>query len=307
MLPRLALLFATSLVNDIRTLIARHDLAAAETMARSYQSQVGATPDLAAGLSWIARGALDSGQVDLADSYATAARNMTLNLVRNGRIDDNPWLPLALGNSIEVQAGIMAKKGERAQAVTFLRQQLALYGTTSLGERIRKNLNIFSLEGKPAPPLDIAQWLGAKPQALASLRGKPVLIFFWAHWCSDCKAEAPILASMMRTYGPKGLTVIAPTKFYGYVARGEEAAPAVERPYIEQIRRQFYPMLDNTPIPLSASNFMMYGASTTPTIVLLDRAGIVRLYHPGAMQEQELTAQIEKLFRESGPKPRTGP
>jgi thiol-disulfide isomerase/thioredoxin len=307
MFPRLALLFAASLVNDIRTLIARHDLVAAQNLARAYQTQLGATPDLAAGISWIARGALESGQLDLADSYATAARNMTLGLVHNGKLDENPWLPLALGNSIEVQADIMAKHGERAQAITFLRQQLALYGSTSLGERIRKNLNILNLEGKPAPLLDVAQWLGAKPPTLASLRGKPVLLFFWAHWCGDCKGEAPILASMMSAYGSKGLTLIAPTKFYGYVARGEDATPAVERPYIEQIRRQFYPMLDNTPIPLSAANFLTYGASTTPTIVLLDRAGIVRLYHPGAMQEQELSAHIEQVLRESGPKPRTGP
>ena len=307
MFPRLALLFAASLVNDIRTLVARHDLTAAENMARSYQVQVGATPDLAAGLSWIARGAFDSGDLDRADSYAIAARNMTLGLVRNGRVDDNPWLPLALGNSIEVQSGILAKRGERAQAVTFLRQQLGLYGTTSLAERIRKNLNILNLEGKPAPALESAEWLGTKPPALASLRGRPVLLFFWAHWCGDCKGEGPILASLMRTYGPKGLTVIAPTKFYGYVARGEEATPAVERPYIDQVRQQFYPMLDNAPIPLSASNFMTYGASTTPTIVLLDRAGVVRLYHPGAMPEQELSAHIEQVLRVSGVKPRTGP
>src|SRR5262249_540287 len=161
------------------------------------------------------RGALESGQLDEADSYATAARNMTLGLVHDGKLDDNPWLPLALGNSIEVQANVAAKRGERAQAITFLRQQLSLYGSTSLGERIRKNLNILNLEGKPAPPLDIVQWLGAKAPALVSLRGKPVLLFFWAHWCGDCKAEGPILASIMSAYGPKGLTVIAPTKFYG--------------------------------------------------------------------------------------------
>ncbi len=306
MIPRLALLFAVSLVNDIRTLVARHDLTGAENLARQYQMQMGATPDLAAGLSWIARGAFDSGQLDVADSYAAAARKMTLGLVRNGRLDENAWAPLALGNSIEVEAEVLAKKGERAQAVTFLRQQLALYGTTSLGERIRKNLNILNLEGKPAPRLDVADWLGAKPPALAGLRGKPVLLFFWAHWCGDCKGEGPILSAILRTYGPKGLTLVAPTKFYGYVARGEEAAPSTERSYIEQVRKQFYPMLDSAPIPLSAANFMTYGASTTPTIVLIDRAGIVRLYHPGAIQEQELAARIQQLFRESGTKSRSG-
>ena len=294
--------FAASLVNDIRVLVSRHDLTAAENLAHSYQTQVGATPELAAGLSFIARGALEAGQADRAESYATATRNMALGLVHNGRLDDNPWLPLALGASIEVQAELMVKRGERAQAVTFLREQLVTYSNTSIAERIRKNINLLSMEGKPAPRLDAAEWLGAKPPTLAGLRGHPVLLFFWAHWCSDCKGEAPILTSVMKTYGPKGLIVVAPTKFYGYVARGEDAAPAVERPYIDQVRRQFYPILENTPIPLSASNFVTYGASTTPTIVLLDHAGIVRLYHPGAMQEQELAARIEQLFRDHAAK-----
>jgi len=269
--------------------------------------QVGATAELAASLSWIARGAFDSGQVDRAENYAIASRNMALGLVRNGRLDGDPWLPVALGNSIEVQAQVTAKRGDRPGAMAFLRQQLAAYGNTSIAERIRKDLNLLGMEGKPAPPLDIAQWIGAKPPTLASLRGRPVLLFFWAHWCGDCKGEAPILASIMKTYGPKGLALVAPTKLYGYVARGEEAGPDIERPYIEQVRRQFYRMLESVPIPLSASNFMNYGASTTPTIVLLDRAGVVRLYHPGAMQELELSSRIDALIGGQATKPRNSP
>src|SRR5437773_7809142 len=127
MFPRLVLFLAASLVNDIRGLVARHDLASAEGMARSYQMQVGATAELAASLSWIARGAFDSGQVDRAENYAIASRNMALGLVRNGRLDGDPWLPVALGNSIEVQAQVTAKRGDRPGAMAFLRQQLAAY------------------------------------------------------------------------------------------------------------------------------------------------------------------------------------
>src|SRR5262249_29504162 len=155
---------------------------------------------------------------------------------------------------------VKARRGERAEAVAFLRRQLAAYSNTSIGERIRKNINLLSMEGKPAPALEGA--------ALAKLRGKPVLLFFWAHWCGDCKGEAPMLASLIRTYGPKGLTVIAPTRLYGYAAAGEPAAPATETSYIDQVRRKFYPMLEAVSAPFSAMNFLTYGASTTPTIVL---------------------------------------
>jgi thiol-disulfide isomerase/thioredoxin len=247
-------------------------------------------------LSWLARAALNAKHFDQAQAYAAETRKLTLELLRTRKLDADPWLPTALGASIEVHAQALAASGERSEAVSFLRQQVAAYGTTSIGERIRKNLNLLSMEGKPAPALELAEWLGTKPPTLAALHGHPVLLFFWAHWCADCKAEGPILASLMKTYGPKGLTVMAPTRRYGYVAGGEDAAPAVEKQYIERVRQQYYPAMAGIPIPLSAANFLAYGCSTTPTIVLLDAAGIVRFYHPGALSESELSSQIQKIL-----------
>jgi thiol-disulfide isomerase/thioredoxin len=292
----LALLLYISLVNDVRTLIAQHDLASAERIARSYQRQAGSTPEFAAALSWMARGALDLRQLSQADKYASEARELSVQLLRTRKLDTDPWLPTALGASIEVHALVLAGQGEQPEAVTFLNQQLALYRSASIGERIRKNINLLNMEGKPAPVLEVNQWLGAgKPPGLAALRGHPVLLFFWAHWCSDCKAEGPILASVMQRFGPKGLALIAPTKLYGYVAGGEDAAPVTEKRYIEKVRQQYYPMLAGAP-PLSEANFQAYGASTTPTIVLIDAAGTVRYYHPGAVSEQELSARIQKVL-----------
>jgi thioredoxin-related protein len=50
------------------------------------------------------------------------------------------------------------------------------------------------------------------------------------------------------------------------------------------------------PVPLSSANFETYGASTTPTVVLIDGAGVVRYYHPGAVTEAELAAKIRPLM-----------
>jgi thiol-disulfide isomerase/thioredoxin len=295
-LPAL-LFFAASLVNDVRGSLAHHDAAAAERAVRAYQAQSGATAEFAAALSWLARGALDSKDYDQADAYAAETRKTALELLRTRKLDADTWLPTALGASIEVHAQVLRARGEVPEALAFLRGEIRAYGATSMGERIRKNINLIDLEGKPAPPLDERAWLGPRPDSLASLRGRPVLLFFWAHWCPDCKAEAPVIAKLWKTYGPRGLAVIGPTKYYGYTARGEDAAPAAERPYIERVRQQYYAALAEMPVPISAENFARYGASTTPTLVLIDAAGMVRFYHPGSAPEADLAGRIEALLR----------
>ena len=90
------------------------------------------------------------------------------------------------------------------------------------------------------------------------------------------------------------VAVIGPTQRYGYVARGEDAAPAEELAYIKQVREEFYGMLDMA-VPVSQENFGVYGVSTTPTLVLIGRDGKVVLYHPGAMTYAELQPLVAAM------------
>ena len=122
-----------------------------------------------------------------------------------------------------------------------------------------------------------------------------MLLFFWAHWCADCKAEAPIITQLRSEFAGKGLKVIGPTRLYGYTAQIEHASPSDELRYIDAVRHRFYSGLMDMPVPISKYNFEVYGASTTPTLVLLDRAGKVAMYHPGALPYDQLRAEIEKV------------
>lgn len=291
-----ALFLYASLANQVRDLVAQNDLAAAERTVEASRKTAGSTPEFDAALSWLARGELSMRQFARADAYAIETRKLADQLLRTHNLASDPWLQTAVGAAIEVHAQVLVARGQRAEAVDFLRDQLASFHTTPIGERIQKNLNLLSLEGKPAPPLQETDWLGTKPPAMAALRGHPVLLFFWAHWCSDCKAEGPILAEIEKRYGPRGLVLMAPTRYYGYIGQGQDAPPDVEKKYIAAVWRQFYGSLGNLPEPLSNANFLEYGASTTPTLVLVDGAGIVRLYHPGNLTEPELAARIQPLL-----------
>lgn len=274
----------------------------AEQEIQTYQAAAGDTPAVPEALSWLARAALEARQLDRADAYASQAHRLAAALLRKTG-HGSPPLATALGASIEVHSQVLAARGRRTEALAYLNRELAAYRQTPIAARIQKNINLLALVGKPAPPLDTAHWIGSKPPALAHLRGHPVLLFFWAHWCGDCKAEMPVIARLLSEYGPKGLILIGPTQLYGYTAGGADASPMAETEYIGQVRKQFYAPLQSMTVPLSETNFERYGCSTTPTIVLLDKAGIVRLYHPGAVSYEMLSAQLRRLFASPVPKP----
>lgn len=284
-------------VDDVRASIAAKDFAGADRITQNYRAKQGVTPELALAISWIGRGFLAVKNYDQADAFAAKAREASLQALGKGKLDSDPSLPIALGAAIEVHGQALNGRGEKSAAIEYLSGELKTYAKTSIVERIQKNINLIGLEGKPAPALEAREWVGSKPAPLASLKGHPVLLFFWAHWCPDCKEMAPIIARLMKSYGPKGLALVGPTKYYGYVANGDDAPPAVEKKYIEEIRQRYYAQLAAMPAPLSNANFLTYGSSSTPTLALLDSEGIVRWYHPGSATEKELTARVEAVLK----------
>ena len=285
-----------ALIPSVREAAARQDFAAGERLIAEYRRARGVTPEMLEALSWLGRAALGAERWQQADGYAQQTYDLALAALRTRSMDAEPRLPIAFGAAIEVRAHVMAQSGARSEAVAFLQRQFATYGSTSIGMRIQKNVNLLSLEGQPAPPLDLSEALASPPMALSALRGKVVLLFFWAHWCSDCKAQAPVLAALAKQYGAEGLAILGPTQRYGYVAGGREAPPDEELEYMRRVRQTYYGFLDERAVPISTANHLRYGVSTTPTLVLLDREGVVRLYHPGTMPAADLDRSVRQLL-----------
>jgi len=285
------------IVDDVRLALAKNNFSTAESQLNSYRGPHGVTAEYIEAYSWMARAALAQRQYDQAAAYAKQTKAMVLEQLKQRSLDAEEHLPTALGAALEVQAQVLAARGQKPQAVALLQGALRTYGNTSIHDRLQKNLNLLSLRGNPAPALKSEQELGAKLPPLAQLKGSPVLLFFWAHWCGDCKAEAPIITQLRSEFAGEGLTVIGPTRLYGYTAQIEHASPGDELMYIDAVRHRFYAGLLDMPVPVSKYNFQTYGASTTPTLVLLDRDGKVAWYHPGAVPYAELRGEIEKVVR----------
>jgi thiol-disulfide isomerase/thioredoxin len=295
-LPAFLAVFAfAGLVEDVRESLSHQDFSSAQSALAAYKAKSGVNPEYLEAFSWMARAALAAGQYPQAEKYARQTQALAAPWLKGHSVDSDEHLATAVGAAYEVQAQALAAQGQKQQGVALLRHAIAAYANTSIANRLYKNLNLLTLVGKPAPALKSTEYLGAAPASAAQLKGTPQLLFFWAHWCADCKGEGPILARLRSEF--KELTVIAPTQRYGYAERGEEASPQAELAYIKSVWQQYYPGLQGVSVPVSKANFRVYGSSTTPTLVLIDRAGKIAYYHPGAVSYEELRSAIEKVLK----------
>jgi peroxiredoxin len=244
----------------------------------------------------MARGALASKQVEKANQYALNACELAASAFKDPARGHDPHVRVALEAALEIRASVMVAQGARSEAVDFLQSELDVYRDTPVHGQIQGIVERVSLEGRPAPRLETRLRVGPRVPSVDQLKGKVVLLFFWAHWCPECKAESPTIQKLLDKYRAQGLAIVAPTQRYGYVERGRPAAPDKELRHIIDVRNTHYSFLRDEPVPISEANYKEYGVTSMPMHVLVDRQGIVRLYRPGRMTEEELEAAIQKLL-----------
>ena len=280
----------------LRLKLSAGDLPSAESILEYHRNETGEDGDYVLGVAWVARGAALIRDWKAASRWAKAARGIAEAKLRNAEdYETEREAVYALGTAIEVESQLLAESGKKIAAIRYLAEssrRLERAGAPyNLRARIWKRRNLIELAGKSAPAITAEDRIGPGAPPLASLRGKPVVLFFWWEACGDCRMQAATFSRVVEKYAPKGVVFVAPTRFYG-----KPPERAAERERIEKSWTDVYRLADKVPVPLSDAAMLRYGVSATPTFVLVDRAGVVRLYSPTRMSEERLSAEIEKLL-----------
>jgi thiol-disulfide isomerase/thioredoxin len=153
-------------------------------------------------------------------------------------------------------------------------------------------------EAASVPEIKIKEWIDQQPVTLADLRGRVVLLDFWATWCGPCRITIPKLNALHRKYKDRGLVILGLTEFYGH-GGGRSLAPAEELEYLRRFKRE-HQMAYGVAVADHEENGNNYGVASIPTAVLLDRRGRLRFITVTASDEEAraLTRMIEKLIEE---------
>jgi thiol-disulfide isomerase/thioredoxin len=239
-----------------------------------------------------------------------------LILAELDRLPDPPGIAYAAPTLIGQNLDSFTALGRKDEAVKLMRRYRdtykALYAEKSAHqhqiERIVKELEAqlmqLGLEGTAAPSIPFTRVYNAPSNlTFADLKGKVVVIDFWATWCGPCKAAFPSLREIYADYKDRGLVILSVTGLQGRFKDGEinlsDLDPEREFELTEDfIKRHemIWPVVFSERGPFDPE----YGVTGIPTMVFLDKQGRIQKIQVGFNPDEAelLRRAIEKLLAE---------
>ncbi|MEW4570737.1 redoxin family protein [Tautonia sp. JC769] len=179
-----------------------------------------------------------------------------------------------------------------------------------LGGAIESNLAREQMIGKDAAPLSVEAWVNGEPLSDSDLKGKVVLLDFWAVWCGPCIATFPHLIEWNEKYGDKGLVIIGLTNYYEFGWDDESGravpkpgtTPEQERAMLEKFAAS-YDLTHRFAIQDGDAMTEFYQVSGIPQVVLIDQEGKVRMVRVGSGEQnaKDIGGLIAELLGDSAP------
>jgi thiol-disulfide isomerase/thioredoxin len=179
-------------------------------------------------------------------------------------------------------------------------------------DEITQQRRLLALVGSPAAlPDNVDGWVNGEPLTPESLKGKVVLLDFFAVWCGPCIATFPHLRQWHDDYSDKGLAIIGVTNYYQYGWNDEAGRPertaGIEAEAERDAMEKFVAHHElRHPVAYVADRTLQefYVVSGIPHAVLIDRQGKVRLFRVGSGEAN--AADLEKAIKECLDEPAPG-